>query len=103
MSLSVRIHPAAVEEAEAAEEWYRERSPRAADAFLHELDHTIGRVANHADQFPEFVFGTRRALLRRFPFQIIFRERMQSIEIIAIAHGRRRPGYWRNRLGQGFE
>jgi hypothetical protein len=38
-------------------------------------------------------------VLRRFPFVIIFREAAVRIEILAIAHGRRRPGYWRDRLG----
>jgi hypothetical protein len=36
--------------------------------------------------------------LRRFPFTIIFREADAGVEIIAIAHGHRRPGYWRDRL-----
>jgi hypothetical protein len=36
-------------------------------------------------------------VLRRFPYLIVFREGMEGIEIVAVAHGRRRPGYWRDR------
>jgi hypothetical protein len=37
-------------------------------------------------------------VLPRFPF-LIAREAAAGVEIIAIAHDRRRPGYWRDRLG----
>ena len=40
------------------------RSPRTA----------IERIGEHPRQFPEFVFGTRKMVLRRFPYIIVFRE-----------------------------
>jgi toxin ParE1/3/4 len=40
---------------------------------------------------------TRRFLIRRFPYLVIFRELADKILIIAVAHGRRRPGYWHDR------
>jgi plasmid stabilization system protein ParE len=95
---SVSIHPAALEEAVAATEWYAKRSPRAAGLFLDEIDDAIGRISGHPEQFPSFDSGTRRAVLRRFPFLIVFREATGSVEIIAVAHGRRKPGYWRDRI-----
>ena len=96
-SASVRIHPAALEEAEAASEWYRQRSVRAAEMFLDELDRAIERIGDHPGQFPEYAFGTRRIVLQRFPYLVVFRETAAGVEIIAVAHGRRRPGYWRDR------
>jgi toxin ParE1/3/4 len=65
---------------------------------LDELDRAIERIANHPGQFTENVFGTRRAVLSRFPYLVIFRETLTGIEIIAVAHGRRRPFYWRDRV-----
>jgi len=91
---SLRIHPAALEEAEAAVDWYMQRSRRAAGMFLDELD----RIDKNPEQYPPHDFGTRRMVLRRFPFVIVFRREVTRVEIIAIAHGRRRPGYWRERL-----
>jgi plasmid stabilization system protein ParE len=93
----VRIHPLALDEAEAAAEWYRKRSHGAAGGFLNELDRTIDLISRHPKQYQSYEFGTRRAMLRKFPYLIVFREGTGGIEIIAVAHGRRRPGYWRDR------
>jgi plasmid stabilization system protein ParE len=90
-----QIHPAALAEAQAAVDWYAARSKRAAEAFLNELDHTMQQLSEHPEQSSPFDFGTRRAVLRKFPFLVIFRETATSVEVIAVAHGRRRPGYWR--------
>ena len=40
---------------------------------------------------------TRRALIARFPYQVVYRLRPTEIVIVAIAHLKRRPGYWKNR------
>jgi len=96
---SLRIHPAALEEAEAAVDWYAQRSRRAAGLFLDELDRAIDRIGRNPEQYPPHDLGTRRMVLRRFPFVIVFRKAAAAVEIIAIAHGRRRPAYWRERLG----
>jgi hypothetical protein len=39
----------------------------------------------------------RRVPVRRFPFFVIYRERDEDLQIIAVAHQSRRPGYWRSR------
>jgi plasmid stabilization system protein ParE len=95
---AVQVHPAALEEAEAATGWYAERSRRAAQRFLNELGRAIEQVSEHPEQHPAFVFGTRRIVLSKFPYVIVFRETATAVQIVAIAHGRRRPGYWRNRV-----
>ncbi len=98
VSIGVRIHPAALEEAEAAVDWYRRRSRRAAEMFLDELEGAIGRIHKNPEQFPRYEFGTRRIMIRRFPYFIVFRKTVTGTEIIAVAHGHRRPGYWRERM-----
>jgi toxin ParE1/3/4 len=37
---------------------------------------------------------TRRLALRRFPFNLIYQIHADEIRVIAIAHQRRKPGYW---------
>jgi plasmid stabilization system protein ParE len=95
---SVQIHPAAWEELEAADEWYAQRSNRAVDEFLNDLRRAIQQMSDHLEQLPQFEFGTRRVVLRKFPYRLVFRETQSSVEIVAVAHGRRRPGYWRKRV-----
>ena len=94
----VSIHPEALDEAAAATKWYAKRSPRAAELFLDEIDRLIARISLNAEQFPVFERGTRRALFRRFPYHIVFRDVNAGIEVVAVSHGRRQPGYWRDRL-----
>ncbi len=67
--------------------------------FLDELDRAMDLIGQNPEQYPSYDFGRRRIVLRRFPFVIVFRKVVAGVEIIAIAHGRRRPGYWRERLG----
>lgn len=95
--LPVVFHPEAVEEAAAARMWYAERNQSAADSFLAELDHAIEAISESPERWPLFVHNTRRYLFNRFPFQIVYRVASERIEIVAVAHGRRQPGYWRLR------
>ncbi len=97
MPRPIGFHPEALAEAVAAAAWYRERSAKAAAAFEAEIAHVMDRIAGAPDRYPPYTDETRRILLRRFPFAIIYRVDADRIEIVAVAHGRRRPGYWRHR------
>ena len=95
---AITFHPVAMEELQAAFGWYRERSPQAAHAFWQEIETGIGHIADAPARCPAYILASRRYVLTRFPYFIIFREANGGIEIIAVAHGRRKPGYWRKRL-----
>ncbi len=60
MAHSVRFHPEAAEEAEAAADWYRARSAEAAAGFVAELNHAIERVAELPETWPNYKANTRR-------------------------------------------
>jgi plasmid stabilization system protein ParE len=91
------LHPEAIREARAAREWYSSWSPEAADAFMAEVDSAIEGIEEGPRQWPTYLGMTRRYLLRRFPFFVVFREANERIEVLAVAHARRRPGYWLGR------
>jgi plasmid stabilization system protein ParE len=91
------FHPDAADELRAAVSWYGERSPRAADELLGELDAALGKIQQSPERWRRVLGPWRRYVLHRFPFLIIYRETSHGIEVVAIAHGRRRPGYWRSR------
>jgi toxin ParE1/3/4 len=97
MPLPVGFHPQAVAEAAAAMEWYRKRNDAAGVAFMAELDRAVDSIADAPDRWPGYLHGTRRFLLRRFPFLVVYRQVPNGIEVVAVAHGRRRPGYWKGR------
>ena len=96
-STRVFLHEEAVAEARAAKEWYEARSAAAAQAFFAELDYAIEQIAELPEGWPTYIEGTRRFLLRRFPFSVVYREHPSGIQVIAVAHSRRRAGYWKSR------
>jgi toxin ParE1/3/4 len=94
---AVEFHPLAADEAQAAERWYRERNETASGRFQRELDGAVERVSERPEAGSPYLSNTRRILLRRFPFFVVYRVRDDNVQIVAVAHARRRPGYWRAR------
>ncbi|WP_394829760.1 type II toxin-antitoxin system RelE/ParE family toxin [Pendulispora albinea] len=104
MKARVRFHLAARLEAEAAARWYEERQPGLGDDFFVTVEDTIHAIAdarNPGTVSPDDP-RARRVRLYRFPYFIVFMLRSASeIVIVAVAHAKRRPGYWRERLRSG--
>jgi toxin ParE1/3/4 len=96
--LPIDVYPEARLEADAALDHYRERSPRAAEAFFLELQQARTAIQDSPELWATYLHGTRRYLLKRFPFVVVYRVTERRIEVIAVAHGRRKPGYWKVRL-----
>ncbi len=94
---SVSFHPAARAEIRAAHEWYLSKSATAAAEFVEQLDHAISRIQEAPERYPETRHQRRRFVLLNFPFALVYRTAPSEIEIIAVAHHSRRPGYWRSR------
>jgi toxin ParE1/3/4 len=67
-----------------------------------EFAEEVYRAVSLATDFPEAGSpcskSTRRLLIRRFPFGVIYRVKGQMLQVIAVADLRRRPGYWRDRV-----
>ena len=94
----VELHPSAIDEARSARLWYAERSEQAADRFLAELDRAVEQVRNTPGRWPPYLHGTRHFIFRGFPYVLVYRTLATTVQVIAVAHGRRRPGYWKGRL-----
>lgn len=96
--MQLQFFEAASEELEESRRWYRERSEAAETAFLRELDHAIEMVTDAPERWPKYIAGTRRYVFPSFPYSLIYFVEDQLIHIVAVAHGKRRPGYWRKRI-----
>lgn len=81
-------------EVEDAQGWYEERSLFAASAFLRVLSTAVQRLREGPHRYPSAEAGTRRILLERFPFTVYYRVSSDTLTIVAVAHHKRRPGYW---------
>jgi plasmid stabilization system protein ParE len=97
-SKKVEFHEEAALESEAAVEWYMERSILAAAKFDEALSRGMDMIVEAPHRWLAGSHGTRRFLLQRFPFAIVYRELPAAIQVVAIAHAHRKPGYWKHRL-----
>ena len=93
----VRLHPDAVEEAHAAWLRYRELRQELADDFAVRFDRATAAIAARPASFPPDRDGVRRCRMSRFPYALVFVASERFIDLVAVAHTRRRPGYWRTR------
>ena len=82
-------------ELDAAVDYYTDHaSDRVADAFLQDAVHTRQRLIEYPE-IGKLVSKRLRALsFRHFPYFLIYRISADTISILAVAHQRRRPGYW---------
>jgi plasmid stabilization system protein ParE len=95
---ALEIHPSALEELKLALSWYLERNETAGVKFGAELDRAMNLLISAPQRWPLAEHGSRKFVLRRFPFAVFYREQQAAIQVLAIAHGHRRPGYWKDRL-----
>lgn len=94
---NIRFHPEALDEYQDALAWYHARSRRAAERFEAEADRVLGMIAANPGMFPLYEEDQRYAILRRFPYSMVYQVRPARIDVIAVAHSRRSPGYWKGR------
>ena len=89
---------ASVELAEAVR-WYEAKRRGLGGEFLDEIATTIDRLALNPEAGSPLSADqrTRRLLVPRFPYQIVYRVRPDEIVVVAFAHLKRRPGYWKHR------
>jgi toxin ParE1/3/4 len=95
----LRLHPAAAAEIEAAFAWYAERSRPAADLFVAALELALRRIGEAPERWPRLRGSVRRYVVPRFPFSVVYQVQPEVIYVVAVAHHRRRPGFWTSRQG----
>ena len=105
MTRPVRVDAEAREEIEAAVAWYDSQTAKSTlgDELLDAVDDAFAKIGERPESFslaPEVPerLRARRIALGRFPYQVVFLEMEDHIRVLAFAHARRRPGYWRSRV-----
>jgi plasmid stabilization system protein ParE len=99
----VSLSPEAVVELAEAASWYENRQPGLAIRFLLEIDQAQQAIQSQPLSFPRLAntavdLEIRRALLPRFPYALVFLELETEIRVLAVAHAKRHPDYWLNRI-----
>ena len=106
----IRVHETARRERIHAKRRYARHDPAVAARFDDALRDVFARIKEGPNQFPEHAvlavptaagplfFAVRRALFSKpFPYVVFFYVRQRTAVVLAIAHARRRPGYWSER------
>jgi len=90
--------PAARAEMLRAAERYEKERPGLSRDYLAEVETAAQRIATFPEHGSPFLQGTRRVVLKRFPFSVVYSTEADGPLVVAIAHHRRRPGYWVRRM-----
>jgi toxin ParE1/3/4 len=96
----VRFHPEAEAEMIDAAAWYQTQQRDLGGRLLAAGAEAIQRIALNPELHPLLEGDVRRCLTRTFPFGILFRNKPEVIEVIAVMHLHREPGYWARRRNE---
>ena len=83
--------------------WYEDERPGLGDDFLAERERAVERIEENPRGLPRLDYydgprEIRRVLMRRFPYAVIFQVGSGELLVVAVAHLKRRPLYWLDRV-----
>jgi hypothetical protein len=93
----ILFHPEAADEYANSYAWYWAKVTHVAENFEREVKRSLRLMATYPMRWPVYRGPYRRIMVRRFPFSLVYGSYEGRLVVIAVAHGSRRPGYWRDR------
>jgi len=93
-----RLHPAAEREAVEAARWIKEDDPYQAALFVEALENAILRARSQHELYRCFDGVFRKVQVGKFSYALVFRVKGGEIQILAVMHLHREPGYWKERI-----
>lgn len=102
MTARIVVLPEAEEDAREAARWYEDHRGGLGLEFLGAFQDATSRAAEMPESFPRWSEEPRyrRARLRRFPYLLFYELRGEILEVAALVHERRKPGFWLRRSGR---
>jgi len=92
------FHPTASEEIVETTAYYEGEVPGLGDRFIAEVERIVEVLCDQPNIGQSVGEELRRIILARFPYSLIYSIESERIWVIAVAHHRRRPGYWQERI-----
>ncbi len=97
--MSYFYHPAAEAEHLESIAYFESKRPGLGATYLNEFERVMRVACDSSHRHPvEKQPDVRRIRMKKFPFTVLFRESSGSVQVLAVAHHRRRPQYWLGRL-----
>ena len=97
MTLRVVFRRAAELELQEAAVWYDRHRTGLGEEFIREIEAAVERAADSPKRYQIISGDVRATMARRFPYCIYFRERRDSLVVLAVFHGNRDPRVWKGR------
>lgn len=98
MKRELILRPEAEAELAEAFDWYEAGAPGLGSEFLSCVDTAFDAILRNPRQFPAVHKIVRRALTRRFPYEVFFIEEQKRIVVLSVFHAKRNPKQWQQRL-----
>jgi toxin ParE1/3/4 len=96
--IRITFHEDARSEMAESARYYEDRVSGLGYAFTDDVENSLLFVTEHPESCEQVSNNLRRKVLSRFPYSLIYAVETDRIRIMAIAHHKRRPEYWRYRL-----
>ena len=92
----IRFRPAAARELATDVRFYRRQYPGRGERFAEAVDQTLKRIAEAPLSFPLLQEpDVRSAKVLRFPYRVVHVVIDEDVDVLAVAHAKRRPRYWK--------
>ncbi|MCZ7663786.1 MAG: type II toxin-antitoxin system RelE/ParE family toxin [Thermoleophilia bacterium] len=98
MNRRIRLHPAALQELQEAAAFYDLEGPGLGGAFLDDFERAGEQILLLPESSPIARKHARRKFMARFPYAVVYSLIDEDVFVLAVAHSRRRPFYWQDRL-----
>lgn len=98
MKYKVIVRPEAEEDLKEVFSWYEDNRTGLGYDFLLQVDAGINFIKRSPEIHPVEYKGTRKHLIKRFPYKIIYFIEEEKIIVLAVLHGRRSPDLLKNRV-----
>jgi len=97
--VSYVFHPDAEAEHLESVAYFESKRPGLGTSYLVEFEKTLGHVCESPQRYPiERKPDVRCIQMQRFPYTVLYRDVSGTVQVLAVAHHRRRPQYWLGRL-----
>jgi len=96
--MKIGFHPKASEEFIQSSEYYELQVTGLGEEFINEIERSTELLSENPKLGIELDQPFRRVLLHRFPYSLIYTIERDNLWVIAVAHQKLKPGYWKSRI-----
>ncbi len=98
MSLPIRLLPEARDEFDEATDWYEQKQAGLGATFVARVRDVLNRIAVNPQLHAVVYQDVRKAVVRQFPYVVLYREEAGEVLVVAVFHTARDPGVWQGRI-----